>query len=435
MTSKSFSRRYALGGASGFILCLALAPGSATSAMAGRAQTSLSVDDAVQMGLAHNLQVTAGKAGVSAAYANYRAVGSLPPITLGGTHVQGTSTAPTLDGNSSDTFLDLGETFDVSGQRRYQAAGLNQLYVATKYTFQESLLTLEQQIRDGYWSLAAAQAQTKIAEVSLKEAQRVHDLAIKQEQAGSSPHSDVIRSSIDVANARQTLLTAQGAEKSALIALNVLLARDPSTPADLSVDMSDSTSLPTPKLRPLKELVADALKNRPLLQSAVAQTRSANYGVRQAEASRFPDFGVNYQRSTESNIDSVLVTASFPIFDFGSIRHAIRAAKETRKQNEALEAQTKQQIEQQVAQAYSDLDVATKAAEAYKSEILDPSVTLLGMAQLGYQQGATGILAVIDAESTIRNARVGFINSLLAVYKAEDETRAAVGPAPIQPPK
>ena len=52
------------------------------------------------------------------------------------------------------------------------------------------------------------------------------------------------------------------------------------------------------------------------------------------------------------------------------------------------------------------------------------------MAQLGYQQGATGILPVIDAESTIRNARVGYINSLLAVYKAQDEILAATGVLP-----
>ncbi|MHB8637510.1 MAG: TolC family protein [Fimbriimonadaceae bacterium] len=396
------------------------------------AQTSkpLSVDEAVQIGLTHNLQVPAGKAGVEAAYANYRSLGALPPITLGATRVQGTSTAPTLNGTNTDTFLGLGETLDVSGQRRYQAAGANAQFRATKYTFQETLLTLEQQIRDAYWALAAAQAQSKIAEVSLKEAQRVYDLTVKQQRAGASPRGDVIRSSIDVANAKQTLLTAHGAERSALIAFNSLLARRQATPATLTVDMAGDEPLPTPQLPTLKELQKRARGKRPILKSAAEQTRAAVYGVRQAEAARFPDLGINYQRSVQTSIDTLIFTANIPLFDFGSINQSIKAARETRKQTAALEAQTRQQVAAQVAQAHSDLELALEAAADYKKEILDPSVTLLGMAQLGYQQGATGILPVIDAESTIRNARVGYINSLAAVYKAQDEILAATGDLP-----
>src|SRR6185312_12010986 len=122
-----------------------------------------------------------------------------------------------------------------------------------------------------------------------------------------------------------------------------------------------------------------------------------------------------------TQVDAVTLSISFPLLDFGSVSQSIRSAKETRKQTEAQQVQTKQQVENQVAQAHSDLDIAIQAAAGYKKEILDPSVALLSMAKLGYEQGATGILPVIDAESTIRNARVGYINALLAVYKAQDE--------------
>ena len=388
---------------------------------------SLSVEEAVQIGLTHNPQVSGGKAGVESAYANYRSLASLPPITVGATHVQGTSTAPTLNGTSNDTFVDLGETLDVSGQRRYQAAGANAQYRAARLTYLESLLTLEQQIRDAYWGLAAAQGQAKIAAVSLKEAQRVYDLTASQEKAGAAPHGDVIRSSIDVANAKQTVLAAKGAERTALLAFNTLLARPPAAQADLSVDMSGEAALPAPQLPVLKELIAQAIGSRPLLLSAAEQSRAAGYAVRQAEASRFPDLGIDYQRSLQTSFDTVLFSVNFPLFDFGSVSQSVRAAKKARDQVEAQERLTRLQVEQQVEQAYSDLELALQSATDYKKEILDPSVTLLDMAQLGYRQGATGILPVIDAESTIRNARVGYINSVAAVYRAQDEVLAATG--------
>jgi len=397
---------------------------------------SLSVEQAVQLGFKQNPQVAGGLAGVRSALANYRSLTPLPPIALGLSHIQDMRAVPAIQGDNSDTLIDLGETFDTSGQRRYSAAAANSQYKSTKYDYQETLLGLEQQIRDAYWSLVAAQAQSKIADVSLKEAQRVYDLTVTQEHAGSSPKSDVIRSSIDVANARQTLLATKASEKTALIAFNNLLARKPTEPANLADDLDiDTPSFPTIEQRTLTELQAAANKNRPLLRSQQEQIQAAGYAIKQTEASRLPDLNLGYERSIHDSLDTLTFTVSLPLFDFGSIRQSVKAAREAKKQAEANANQVRQQVEQQVAQAYTDLDVAIESAAGYKKEILDPSVTLLGMAQLGYQQGATGILPIIDAESTIRNARVGYIDSLLAIYKAQNELLAAIGHAPEKPVK
>lgn len=397
---------------------------------------SLSVDQAVQLGFKQNPQVAGGLAGVRSALANYRSLTPLPPIALGLSHIQDMRAAPAIQGDNSDTLIDLGETFDTSGQRRYSASAANAQYKSTKYGYEETLLGLEQQIRDAYWSLAAAQAQSRIADVSLKEAQRVYDLTVTQESAGSSPKSDVIRSSIDVANARQTLLAAKASEKTALIAFNNLLARKPTEPANLTDDLDvDTPPVPTIQQRTLPELQAAAGKNRPLLRSQLEQVRAAEYAIKQTEASRLPDLNLGYERSIHDSLDTLTFSVSLPLFDFGSIKQSVRAAREAKKQAQAVANQVRQQVEQQVAQAYTDLDVAIESAAGYKKEILDPSVTLLGMAQLGYKQGATGILPIIDAESTIRNARVGYINSLLAIYKAQNELLAAIGHAPENPVK
>ncbi len=390
----------------------------------------LTVDEAVKLGLLRNPQVAGGRAGVVSARANYLSLAALPPITLGATQVQGTSTAPTLTGESNDTILNLGETLDFSGQKRYQAAGANAQFRSTSFQFQETLLVLEQQIRDAYWSLAAAQAQSQIGQKSLDDSQRVYDLTLKQEQAGSAPRGDVIRASIDLANAKQTLLATQNGERTALLALNTLLARPPQTPEQLAVDLAaDPSAPPTVDLPTLADLQKRALTARPLLKSAAALADMAKYSVRQAEASRLPDVSVSYQRSVRQSVDSVQFGAMMPLLEFGSVSQSIRAAREARKQADAQRLQTEQQVLQQVSQAHIDLEIAAQAAAGYKKDILDPSVTLLDMAQLGYKQGATGILPVIDAESTLRSARVGYINSLLAVYKARDELLAAVGPS------
>ena len=391
----------------------------------------ISVDQAVKLGLARNPQVAAGLASVAASRATYLALGVPVPLTLGASQVTGSSNAASLGNNNTDTILSVMGTIDLSGQRRYQAAVANSNFQSNHYQFLETLLSLERDIRDAYWSLAAAQSLSEIAKDSLAESDRVYQLTVSQERAGSAPHGDVVRSSIDVANAKQASLAAKNALHSAQIAFNKLLSQSPDSAIQIAASLGENSAPMTTELIPtLSELTKESKQNRPLLRSSAAQSRAANYAVKQAESSRFPDFNAVYQRSVQQQVDALTLTLSFPLFDFGGIKHTVNATKQQRKQAEALQKETEEQVAEQVSQAYNDLQTAVESAASFKREILTPSQTLLEMALLGYQQGATGILPVIDAEATIRNAKTGYVSSLLAIYKAQDELLSAVGKAP-----
>ncbi len=391
----------------------------------------LTLDEAVRFGLRNNPQIAGGQAGVASAASNYRSLASPNTIDLGVTRVQGTSTAPSLTGSNSDTILDAGTSIDISGQRRFQAAGAKAQLGVTSYQFDETKLTLIQQIRDAYWALAAARAQSRIAQEILEAARRVNQLTRTQQNAGAAPQVDVIRSTIDVANAQQANVTAQGAEIAALSLLNVQIGRPPLAPVVLATELTETpaSQLALPDLASLEELNRKSLIQRPLAKAAREQVRVAEYAYKQARAAQFPDLSVDYERSVQQPqpSDSLVFVMRFPLLDLGSLRNSIKSAAEAKKQADAQLRQTEQQVSQQVAQAYTDYNQARKQAVSYFTEILTPSIKLLAMAELGYKQGATGILPVIDAETTLRNARNGYVNAILSLYKARDEIEAAVG--------
>jgi len=396
----------------------------------------LTVEQAVSIGLKRNPNTSAGIAGIAAAAGTYRSLAAFPPIDLSVTGATGNTSAPTVNNQNSDVFIDVIGNLDTSGQRHFQAAGARAQLNATRYRFEESSLTLAQQIRDAYWSLVAAQAQNQIAQQSLADVEKVYQLTQTQLTAGEVPRTDVLRASIDVANARQSAVSAQGSAHAALVAFNALLARSPEAPVRLADTLTTASTTPTllPDLPPLPELLRQAQRNRPLLLAAAEQVRAGDYAVKQAQAARLPDLSLDYQRSLLEPLYAVIGVIRFPLLDFGSVREAIRSAQASRRQAIAQKQQSEQQLEQQVAQAYADFEQARRMASQYQTDILTPSSTLLELAQIGYQQGATGILPVIDAETTLRNARVGYINSLLALYKAQDEILAATGAAlPVQP--
>lgn len=416
--------------------CAAQTAPQAKSAIQDTILEPLTIEQAVTIGIQRNPQTAAGLAGIASAAGNYRSLAAFPPINLGVTNATGNSSAPTLNGLTSDTFIDIGDTLDTSGQRHYQASGAKAQLNVTRYQFQETTLTLAQQIRDAYWALVAARAQTQVAQETLADVRQVNQLTQTQLAAGAAPRVDVIRSSIDAANAEQSFVTAQGTEQTALVAFNVLLARAPNAPVSLADNLTVTSVTPTllPDLPPLPDLIQQARQNRPLLRAAQQQVNVADYALKQAQAARLPDVSVDYERSLRDPTYSVLAAIHFPLLDFGSVRESVRAAQASKRQAEAQAQQDEQQVAQQVTQAYTDFQQARQLASKYQTDILSPSVTLLQMAQLGYKQGATGILPVIDAENTLRNARTGYISSLQALYKAQDEVLAATGAAlPVQP--
>jgi cobalt-zinc-cadmium efflux system outer membrane protein len=271
-----------------------------------------------------------------------------------------------------------------------------------------------------------------MARENLQDVTQVNQLTNLQLNAGAAPRADVVRSSVDMANAQQSLVAAEGQEQSALAALNVLLARPPMAPLNLADNLSALPAPPDliPQLPDLATLTSKALQTRSLVKGAKAQVQAADFTMKQTEASRYPDVSIDYERSVQMSSQSVVVALHAPILDFGSIRDSIKAAEEAERQAKAQEAQVEQQVAQQTSQAYTDYTQAVKLAASFQTDILQPSITLLSMAQLGYKQGGTGILPVLDAESTLRNARIGYVSSLQALYKARDEIDAAVGTLP-----
>lgn len=410
---------------------LAMGPARAAQEASAPGTTTerLTVEQAVRIGLEQHPQVAAAQAAVAAAERSYRALAAFPSLNLTLTRAQGTSANPTVSGGTADTFVGLGDTLDTSGQRRYQAAAARAQLVAAREQLAETSLGLAQQIRDAYWSLAAARAQRALVQESLQDSEQLDRLTHAQVQVGAVPRVDAIRSAIDRANVRQSAVGAEGAERTALAAFNLLLTRPAAAPEELAGSLAESTVIAaaTPNVPDLAALTRQAIARRPLVRAAKAQVEAARFGLKQARAARRPDLSVDYDQSLQQPLYSVLIGIRMPLLDFGAVRNSIKAAAAAQRQAEAQERAAEQTVTLQVAQAYTDLTQARELAASYRSEMVSPAGTLLTAAQQGYRQGGTGLLPVLDAQTTLRTARTGYVNSLLALYKAEDELQAATG--------
>ena len=118
---------------------------------------------------------------------------------------------------------------------------------------------------------------------------------------------------------------------------------------------------------------------------------------------------------------------AFPLFDFGSIRGAIRQAQKNVKVQEAENEQTRRSVELDVKTAYESLDGSEQAVAAYQNGAIPQSESLLTRIESGYALGFNTILDLIDAQNNLRTVRIAYYAAIGNYRQALSQLERAVG--------
>jgi outer membrane protein TolC len=278
-----------------------------------------------------------------------------------------------------------------------------------------------------YYAIASAQRKYTNARTSLGEAERFLDITQKQEKGGEAAHADVIKAQIQQQQRQRDVQDAEVAIEKAKIALGVLLF--PNFTADFNVvdDLGQAALLP-----PLEEARAKALAASPDVKAAQSTVESAGLDIAIARYGWLPSlsldfyYGIdanqfaansalanesgrstlpNYQVPDRHNLGySGQITLNIPVWNWGVTRSKI-------KQAEFKEAQAKLDLSLAERTLQSNIAAATAEARAAQAQLdsLRSSVQLsienLRLTLLRYQAGEAVAFEVVDAQSTLTQAR------------------------------
>jgi outer membrane protein TolC len=175
----------------------------------------------------------------------------------------------------------------------------------------------------------------------------------------------------------------------------------------------------------LEDLQAMAARSRPELVSAEFSRRALRAAVDMSRSERYPDLIFGHT----AKLDGFQAGVAFPLFDYGSIRGAVRQAKKNVLVHEAQTTQLRQSIQLQVSQAYEGVMVAEQTVEAFQTGTLPQSESLLQRVQRGYQLGSGTILDILDAQNNLRAVRIAYYGAIGSYRIALSQLEGAVGEA------
>ena len=285
-----------------------------------------------------------------------------------------------------------------------------------------------------YYALVAAQRKYANAEQSLAEARQFADITRKLETGGEAARSEVIKADIQVQQRQRDAQDASVAAQRDRIGFGVLLF------ADYNQDFSVEDDLLAAPALPARERVEQlAGQNNPDVRAAQATLRQQQSELVSSRAAYFPTlsfdyfYGIDanqyaiYNREHQRNLGSVAqATLNVPIWNWGATRSRVRQS-ELRLQQARLELSlTQRTLLANLNSFYVEAQAASNQIDSLRQS-MDLSAESLRLTLLRYQSGEATVLEVVDAQTTLAQARNAYADGLVRYRTALADLQTLTG--------
>ncbi len=280
-----------------------------------------------------------------------------------------------------------------------------------------------------YLLVIADQSEVESATSQRDTAKALLQQASDQKTAGLASAVDVLRSRVQLESREQKLISAQND----LAKQKLALARAIGLP--LGQQFEITTRVPYRELTPLSldEAIQSAYRARADFQSQVNQVRSAELARKAASAERYPTIGAETDYglsgvdpgSSHGTVDAA-ATLRIPIFQGGKVHgDVLRAEASLSEQKQRLE-DLRAKIDQEVRDAYLDLEASAQEVSVEKSAV-DLATETLRQSRDRFSSGVTDDLEVVQAQDALAIANDAYIASLYSYNLAKIFLARATG--------
>jgi len=316
------------------------------------------------------------------------------------------------------------------GGRKARVHGAAAELLAANFRHNAVLQDVAMSVEEGYYDLLAAQRLREVAIETVKQRDYHVQIAEARHRTGLVAKSDVLKAQTEKADADLGMVQAENAVRLAKGRLASAMGLRVSEPFEIA-DVPDTNH--RQELADIESLLDEAARNRPELQSALAQIDIQRAGVKAAEARFWPalslDTGIGrlgrtfFPSQDQWNIGAALDAPLFTGFDRTYQLHRAKAdlAKAIADQRGVLQG-----VELEVWTAYWQIIESGQAVEA-ASRFTASAEESARVAEGEYKNGTGSIIELIDAQTARTAARTRLIQVRLDWYTAMARFDRAVG--------
>jgi cobalt-zinc-cadmium efflux system outer membrane protein len=388
------------------VVCLP-APGSAQ-------ETPLSFQSALDLAVANNLDLAAARRGRAVREAEVKTAGQHPNPDL---VFESTKDTP-------HQMLSLDIPLEPWKRSRRIDLAREELKLSD-VDDAAAMQALRRSVRLAFYGLLAADEGAALAQSMVEVATRVHDVAQARFEEGAAPRLDVMAAELGRARAKADLELVQSARLAAQAELNALLNRSPTQPLAIAGDLAEGAPLP-----PVEQAVARAAAGNAGLRAAEHEVAIEDRRLGLLKGERFPtpvfSLGAVFNAPGEFDVGyRAGLSLAVPIFDRnqGRIAGSLALADQARTRRDAL----RRSVEAKAFAAHARAAAQRAQVAAYRETLVPTATTIESLAEEGYRLGRSPVLAVLEAQRTLRDAKSEYLASLLSLQSALADLEDVIG--------
>ena len=397
----------------------ALAAGTATPA--APAPIDLTLDQAVQLALTNN---PSGKIAVfefEAAKGALTAARSYRWPTISGTHRDSRTLAAPTEREPSPTTTDNYSNSVSFSWILWSGNKIESQISQAKLSLDSSqwgIAAARQQLKynatDAYFKFMAARDAVKLAQESVARLERYLQDVKLQFDVGVVAKVDVLRSEVELAKAKQTLIEAQNLYDLTMANLNNLMGLPLTTELKVKGDLSYA------KFEQDLAICVDlALRQRPEIFQYTDAAKSAQEGITVAKAGYLPSISATYTNGWSNTTFpggnnhnwTVYLTTSWTFLDSGLTAGNVKKAVETYRKAQEQLRQTVDSVQLEVHSTFLSLKSAEQSIQTCSAAV-GLAEEDYGIKVIRYQAGVGTNLDVLDAQVALTTAKNNFLKAM-----------------------
>jgi len=285
-------------------------------------------------------------------------------------------------------------------------------------------------VKNAYADYFLAGKSIEIAKAHLELIRQVSLTAENLYKVGKAPQQDVIKALLEQTDLLNRLNMAERELETTKARLNTLLNRHPDAQLGFSAELT---------LAPLRLSFTDlerlTLDNNPELEGMEQNVRRSEKVIELAQRNqKYPDFmlGLQYwvapdQKQKHMYTPMVSLTIPFSPWTKGKHDYEVEEAMAERQATKSQHDAMKNAALLAVREMFSRARAAEKSVAFYQDGLLPQAQQSFEAAVAAYQTGQVNFVTMLDAQRTIREARLGYYKALVEHEQSIVDIEKAVG--------
>lgn len=411
------------------LLLLAITPCAAQQSMTLTLESNVDLGLLIEEALRSNPEILAARKGVDAAQARIAQARSLDDPELNIESWAIPLSQPTNLNQANTHMVNLRQRFPFPGKLRLRGEVASQEEAMAAARFRAKEREVIAAVKKSYYDLFMADRNIQITQEQLDLIQRILKTAEVRYTVGKVTQQDVIKAQVEQSDLINRLIVAEQERQSAEARLNRLLNRPPDALIGQTAERE-----PPPTAFEQEDLFRLTIESSPELQEAAS-------GVKRAELShelairnqKYPDvmLGLGYWYIPQGNFQdtySGMLTLTVPFF-WTKAKHdkEVEEASAQIARGEASYRAVKNLAFLEVRDNLVKSNAARKSVTLYRTGLLPQAELSLKAAEAAYQTGRLEFTGLLEAERALRDVRLGYYRTLVALEQSLADLERAVG--------